>query len=342
MLTVKITTSDGGRWHQRHYFDASVGVPALVDFRVNDATCRAADYWFVIEDVPVADAECVVPRERTIFLTAESAWPVTYYMDSPKRLRFLSQFGAIYTCHFVDLAAAQTAIPFLPWLIDRNHKVPEAGGHIRDLAELMHARVPEKGAELSVICSTQNTTSGHRLRLDFVRALKRRLGARLHWFGNGIDPVPRKWDAISPFRYTLVLENNARFNVVTEKIYDAFLGFAFPIYWGAPNIHDYFPSQSLATIQIEDAQGAIRRVESLLEQDPYESVRDDVLSQRERVLREFNPFVRIQSLVLRDHQERGRLRSIPVKLTRLEPFHQARSTISSKARRHLSNALAPK
>ena len=33
-------------------------------------------------------------------------------------------------------------------------------------------------------------------------------------------------------------------NLISEKLYDSYLGLAFPIYFGAPNSGEYFPKNS--------------------------------------------------------------------------------------------------
>ena len=339
---VKVTTRNPSAWSAECFFDHSRGVPCRAHFRVNDPACTSADVWFVIEDVNASDHTCHVPRERTIFLTAESAWPVTYYLDSRARRDFLAQFGRILSCHAVDLPQAHQSIPFLPWLIDQNHKDPGGQVNPRSLGQLLDTPQPTKSGELSVICSTQSLTEGHRLRLAFVRSLKEALGPRVHWYGNGVNPVATKWEAIAPYKYHIVLENSSRYNGLTEKLFDAYLGHAFPLYWGATNVGDYFPTSAFEAIHIEDINGAIRAVENILNDDSYDDRSSVLNDQRSRVLREFNPFVRMQGIALDDLRSRGPLPPTWVDLSPLEPHHQARNTLTSRARRLAARTIAPR
>jgi hypothetical protein len=46
------------------------------------------------------------------------------------------------------------------------------------------------------------------------------------------------------------LENSQQENYWTEKLADAFLSWCVPIYWGCPNIYDYFPNDSYYLLDI--------------------------------------------------------------------------------------------
>ena len=58
------------------------------------------------------------------------------------------------------------------------------------------------------------------------------------WYGNGINQIEKKSDIIFNSKYHIVIENDSRNNLVSEKLYDSFLGLSFPIYYGATNIND--------------------------------------------------------------------------------------------------------
>jgi Glycosyltransferase family 10 (fucosyltransferase) C-term len=98
--------------------------------------------------------------------------------------------------------------------------------------ELCALSFTDKKCAISVVCSSRQGTEQHNRRLAFVTALKEELGDTLHWFGNGINPVRDKSEAIVPYRYHLVLENNIIPHFWTEKLADAFLGDSFPIVAG--------------------------------------------------------------------------------------------------------------
>lgn len=65
---------------------------------------------------------------------------------------------------------------------------------------------------------------------------------RQYWpnYGGGIT---RKADVLSSYKYCICFENTADApGYITEKIFDVMLAGCIPVYWGAPNIQAYIPS----------------------------------------------------------------------------------------------------
>jgi hypothetical protein len=52
--------------------------------------------------------------------------------------------------------------------------------------------------------------------------------------------LPDKRSMLVPFQYSIIMENTQRSNNFTEKINDAFATKTIPIYWGAPNISEFY------------------------------------------------------------------------------------------------------
>ena len=102
----------------------------------------------------------------------------------------------------------------------------------------------------------------------FVDKLKEALGDELDVFGRGVRPIDDKAEAIGPYRYHVVLENNTIDHFWTEKLADAYLGEAFPIYSGGGQLARYFDPQSFATIDVSDPDRAVADVVKLLADDP--------------------------------------------------------------------------
>lgn len=288
MITVKVSIRGAGKNLDMSQFIGGPGNQVGdVQFRVNDG-CTDADVWFVVEEPEPEDAFCRVPRTNVFFLSAETSWPPGHYAESPARMAYLSQFARIFTCHDVFLDSATYSIPFLPWMINGNHGDTMFAPHKRDLAFFRDLKELDKSKSLSVFCSAQAWTASHRLRLRFVQALKAHFGDDLDWYGNGIRSVAEKWDGLAPYRYTIVLENQSSPNVITEKIQDAFLGLSYPIYWGAPNVTQYFPESALTAVDIKDLRGALTTIERVLAEDPYDGALPALVESKRRVLEELN------------------------------------------------------
>jgi len=149
---------------------------------------------------------------------------------------------------------------------------------------------------MSVFCSQKTFTPEHQARYKFVEILKKHFGDTLDWYGNGVQSIPEKWDGIAPYKYHIVLENQSRHNIISEKIYDSYLGLAYPIYWGAPNLADYFPKESFSSIEILDWRNAIKTIEQIVIKDEWEQKLPALIESKNKVLIDYNPFRRIAEL----------------------------------------------
>ena len=265
------------------------------EFYINRDDIQDADFWFCVEGVRGTQEVCSVRRDRIIFLTAEVGWPRFYY-DNVLKQNFLKQFSKIYTCHDIYADTVRYDLPFLPWMINANHGSSIFEKNNRDYNYFKRLTELPKTKLLSVFCSTQTWTEGHRMRLKFVKELKKHFGDNLDWFGNGFNQIQQKWDGIAPYKYHIVLENQSRNNVLTEKLYDSYLGLAYPIYHGAPNIGDYFDLNGLTTIDICDLNGSIKIIEDVINKDTYEKSLPLLLSSKDLVLDKYNFFSRIAKI----------------------------------------------
>lgn len=252
-----------------------------------------AEAWFVIEGSSLNVQEMSVPEGMLFFGTGDTIWEPEFYNKNKWRLEFLKQFSRIYSCHQINLPNSENEIPFHHWMINSNTGFNSLSNHERNYDFLINLEPPVKSKEISVICSTKSFTPHHARRLEFVEGLKKHFGERLDWFGNGRMPVREKWEALIDYRYTIAIENKVRHNVITEKILDPFLTFTFPIYSGAPNIEDYFNPSSFLSIDIEDLDGSIEKIEKLLKESTKMSSLDLMRTERRKVLNDYNFVQRI-------------------------------------------------
>ena len=151
--------------------------------------------------------------------------------------------------------------------------------------------IPEKNNRISIVLSKKNYLEGHKRRLIFIEEIKKTpVGEFIDIFGAGFNPIPDKWDAIAPYKYHLVFENDIRDNYWTEKLADAFLGFSYPIYVGCENIFDFFPREALTTLAIDDVSGSAEKLTDLLRFDSYSKKLPYIIIARNKVLDDYNIF----------------------------------------------------
>ena len=286
MITIKLTVpGQPPRPDLFQYTGNHEGVVSGCKFVINDPTLDRADIWMVLDGLDQPEA-CRVSARCTVFLSAEVCLPLDHYLSS-YAANFLAQFSQIHTCFANNHSRSFRDLPFQAWMINANHGsffLPSQ----RDVNWLHRLDNLPKPKEISVLCSNLAKTPAHCVRLAFVKALKEKLGERLHWFGNGVNRINQKWEGVAPYKYTIALENQRADDIITEKICDSFLAYACPIYWGAPNASSYFPSHSFEEIDITNIKDSVRKVEDILVKDEYYARLPYIHKARNLVLNEYN------------------------------------------------------
>jgi hypothetical protein len=277
----------------QQYLDKSN--PLLKQWRIelNNPNLEFADAWCIIENTNSQDNYCKVARSNTFFFAAETAQNLGHIEEVDSMKKFLSQFSHVYTYHQYFGSGGVAQPPFLPWMINANHGESMFNHHDRDVSFFQNLNDLTKTKLISVICSTQGLTPGHKMRLRFVEQLQRHFSSDLDWYGNGLNPVSEKWDAIAPYKYTIALENQSRHNVITEKLGDSFLALSYPFYWGAPNANQFFSQDGFTHINIEDFEGSVKIIEEVIRADTYLNKMPAIIENKNKVIHEFNFLNRI-------------------------------------------------
>lgn len=157
----------------------------------------------------------------------------------------------------------------------------------------------EKSITISAITSTKKHEGqdkqykfGKRQRLEFLHGLKHALkkdGIRLEIKSK----VKSKDDILASSEYTVVVEDASEPHYFSEKLTDAFLCNAMPIYFGAPNIFEYFPKNSLILLEDLDIEKAKGIIKYTVENNLYEKNLDAARGAKNMVLNKYNLFMNI-------------------------------------------------
>ncbi len=226
--------------------------------------------------------ETVVPREKRMILISEPPGILRY------RLGFLAQFGTAISPF--DLPGFTGRLirshPGIPWFYGCTFGNGRKPAWRFSFEELLALPRPTKINAVSAVLSKKRMTPLHAARVTCAEAIARAFPGNVRIFGSGFDPVDDKADAIDPYRFHLALENTRHPDYWSEKIADAWLGWAMPIYDGCPNIEHYFPKDAFARIDVTDPKGAIRTVGALLEAGESAVPLDALAAARDALLRE--------------------------------------------------------
>ena len=255
-----------------------------------------SEYDYVVGGCPFIFAS-KVPKERCIFTIEEPPMVFTYTK------RFLKQYGHVYGFHrnLIKEGLITQSIPFLPWMAGCSFNIEkrtwDKDGVTYNDFKRMEVVTEGRKNRVCVITSNKKMTHGHRKRMSFINKLLENKVNFIDIYGNGFTPISDKLEILKQYKYVLVLENCKYHNYWTEKLADTFLAGAYPIYYGCPNIEDYFSKESYTSINIEDYEMSIRTIEHLLEYNYWVKHIEAILSARELVLDKYNLFARLRDII---------------------------------------------
>lgn len=128
---------------------------------------------------------------------------------------------------------------------------------------VMETRVPEKdwgiapkNKMVSLIASAKRTTPGHRYRFEIADQLAEQCGIDL--WGFAFKSFEQKREPLQDYYFSITVHNNKEPNLFTEALIDCFAFGTIPIFWGCPNVGNFFDSEGILTFDtIEELQAIL-------------------------------------------------------------------------------------
>ena len=256
------------------------------------ASLAEAEYLVVLEDLPEALRAVDLDLAHTVFLPRE-----------PRAVRRRKDYQSLRApLAFSHDAIYQAAV----WRI------------MRPFDELASLEYFPKSRPMTTVTSALYRTHGHRMRVDFIRAFVRARPGTLDVYGYGwkdelgasykgeigsrfariTDPALCKFEGLRDYRYALAFENCRQANYFTEKLLDAWLAWAMPIYWGCPNLSDYFPAEAYHAIDPARSDCA-EHVAEIVARPPSARQIEAIREARNLVLHRYNIWPTIDELIVR-------------------------------------------
>lgn len=154
--------------------------------------------------------------------------------------------------------------------------------------------VRAKEFAVSFLTSDKTFAPGHQLRVDLYKVLQPAYG--------DLKVVkhmsPPRWDdkrtIIEPYQYHIAVENAMHNNWFADKIVDAFIGKAIPLYWGCPNLEDFFNMQGVMRFS---TIGELERMLASLTPEHYQSRLEAVEDNYNRALKYVHTWDRIEDAI---------------------------------------------
>lgn len=263
-----------------------------------DEPVEKADWWVVLDGL-TSPEQTIIPKKNSILITAETEFTKKY------NEKFLNQFGTIITSqqiikHPRVINTQQGHLWHVGWFGTGSGVDPKDYKKVfttYDQLKAIDITKLKKDKLISIVISSKNRTEGQKKRLEFISKIKAHFGDKLDLFGVGFHMIRDKWEGLAPYKYHLIIENSYAPHWWTEKIADAYLAGAYPIHYGCPNIYDYFSTNAVSKIDIDDVPGTIATIEKIIAED-YQSNRiEEILKARDQIMNKYNLFPMIADLV---------------------------------------------
>lgn len=253
------------------------------------------DYWFVLDELNDTE-KTICPSENLILITGEPPYVKLY----PHK--YVDQFSHVLTCqkNLLKREKACCSNPALPWMVGAKLKSLPAEWDMNnylDYGFFCEEHALDKKDKIVVITSNKAMTKGHRQRLDLVLGLKERIPELMDVYGAGFNKVDDKYDILSMYKYSLVMENCRYWNYWTEKLADAYLSLTFPFYSGCPNLDSYFDKNAFEVLNLEDVDKMAVKIEDAIRNDLFSSRKNHILSAKRDVLDKYNLFAMMSTYV---------------------------------------------
>jgi len=285
---------------------------------------------FTCDPVEECDAVIVlnrVPEQVSVRCPPENVWAL---MQEPYvrgvfdwMIEGHEQYAHLFTHHLINKAAGSKYIccqPAVPWHVNKSYD------------ELKRLTLPDKKKSISWVTSNLTAFPGHVTRMAFLEFLRSQ-NVPVDLYGKGINYIDDKWDGLSPYRYSLAIENSSGPDYWTEKVGDCFLSWTVPIYYGCTNLEDYFPAGSFIRIDINQPEAALKAIADTIASDVWEARLPVLEEARKLILDRYQFFPQMQHLIERYHE------NLPKKDLVLQPYRERR-TVLRKIHRRLSRFIA--
>ncbi len=241
------------------------------------------DYQFTLDPVQECDFLIIInkiPSKETIWCPKQHIWSIIQEPPSgPYRKLHYGPISAskVYTSDSRLIGKRfRHSNPALPWHVNKNY------------SELIGMGIPDKYRAISWVTSNKTQLSGHQRRINFLNAILPILPFDL--FGYGYKPVTDKWGAIAPYKYSIAVENYRNPYYWSEKIADCFLSFTMPIYFGCSRINQYFPSEAMIIVDINDPKTTVDIIKTEVGREKWKKNLDAILYSRQLILEKYQFF----------------------------------------------------
>lgn len=129
----------------------------------------------------------------------------------------------------------------------------------------------------------------------FGRGLSSVVGEELYGGTLGFPETSCKSAGLLPFKYSIAIENSVQKNYFSEKLTDCYLTWTMPIYYGCPNVGEFFPEDSY--ILIDSIDTLDQQIEDILGREISKSDIDAMAHARDLVLNRYGLWPTVDRII---------------------------------------------
>jgi hypothetical protein len=158
------------------------------------------------------------------------------------------QFDKILTSYPEVLSSCENSELFLYascWILTREDKT--RANHRNEYYNIFDTN---KRFLLSHVMSNKNYLLGHNLRHNTAELIRKPRSLEV-FFPPSIE-MEKKYELFEHAMFHIAIENTKNINYISEKVVDCFMSYTIPIYWGCPNISEYFNKDGIIFFETKE------------------------------------------------------------------------------------------
>jgi len=258
---------------------------------------QECDYLIILNYCPMRVLEVLCPKENVWAIMQEPYMKgLTDWMAEKHE-----HFSKVFTHHPPSEDPKYTVShPSIPWHVNKTFD------------ELEKAEIPEKRHHVSWVVGDAKDLPGHMKRWRFLKYIQENNIVYIDLYGRAVRFIEDKWDALAPYRFSLAVENTSRVDYWTEKVADCFLTWTVPIYYGCPNLEDYFPEKSFFRIDIDKAAESMRAIRDIISENNWKERLPALEEARNLVLHRYQLFPHVAQLIREYGTEKAEKHAISI------------------------------
>ena len=161
--------------------------------------------------------------------------------------------------------------------------------------------------KLSMVLSSRRENTGHEMRLTLAHRLDEDKDIEVNIYGKCDKENFKNYkyeleyysrdEAIIPYKYHFMAENNSINNYMTEKIIDCILGETLCFYYGCPNLETFIDQECYIKLPLYDTEKSLKIIKESILNNEWEKRIDKIRTEKYKLLNIYSLLPRVKSIL---------------------------------------------